>query len=95
MVTKRPCPPPIACDCCDKPLQAVYGSFHRAEWEFSFASLPYVICADCAMQYRRRHTPAHVLAWIQRRAARAGVEFGRCVGHLLAAAGNGTARNGR
>ncbi|HEL3805102.1 TPA: hypothetical protein UMT99_001193 [Stenotrophomonas maltophilia] len=77
---------PIACDCCGKALLPVFGTFHRVEREFGWASLPYVLCGDCALQHRGRPTDARVLEWIQRRADRAGADWGRSVGQLLQSA---------
>ncbi|QNA95025.1 hypothetical protein G4G30_04705 [Stenotrophomonas maltophilia] len=76
--------PPVACDCCGTPLQPVFGSYHRAEREYGWASLPYVLCSGCALEYRGSHNEARVQGWIKARAARAGADWAHCVGQLLA-----------
>jgi len=82
-MSRRPVVEPIACDCCGKPLLPVFGTFHRVEREFGWASLPYVLCGDCALQYRGNPSEARVREWIMTRAARAGAEWSRSVGQLL------------
>ena len=85
-MSRRPAVEPIACDCCGKPLLPVFGTFHRVEREFGWASLPYVLCGDCALQHRGNPAEARVHEWIQRRADRAGADWGRSVGQLLQSA---------
>ncbi len=85
-MSRRPVVEPIACDCCGKPLLPVFGTYSRVERDFGFASLPYVLCGECALQHRGRPTDARVQEWVQTRAARTGADWGRCVGQLLAGA---------
>ncbi|HGM5514651.1 TPA: hypothetical protein ACKPYU_000927 [Stenotrophomonas maltophilia] len=85
-MSRRPAVEPIACDCCGKSLLPVFGTFHRVEREFGWASLPYVLCGDCALQHRGNPSEARVREWIMTRAARAGVEWSRSVGQLLTGA---------
>lgn len=85
-MSRRPVVEPIACDCCGKPLLPVFGTFHRVEREFGWASLPYVLCGDCALQHRGNPSEARVREWIMTRAARAGAEWSHSVGQLLAGA---------
>ncbi|HCL45519.1 MAG TPA: hypothetical protein DIC54_15250 [Pseudomonas sp.] len=61
----------------------MFGTFHRVEREFGWASLPYVLCGDCALQHRGNPSEARVRGWIMTRAARAGAEWSRSVGQLL------------
>ncbi|PZS86747.1 hypothetical protein A7X74_03320 [Stenotrophomonas maltophilia] len=62
----------------------MFGTFHRVEREFGWASLPYVLCGDCALQHRGNPSEARVREWIMTRAARTGAEWSRSVGQLLA-----------
>lgn len=79
-------PDPIACDCCGKPLQPVYGSFHRVEREFGWCSLPYVLCGSCALQHRRGATEAKVREWVLTRASRAGQTWSAAVAQIMESA---------
>jgi len=76
-------PDPVACDCCHKPLKQVYGTFHRAEREYGWASLPFVICGECSLAHRGGFSEQDVAQWVLTRAARAGSEWQRAVNRLV------------
>ncbi len=76
-------PEPIACDCCGKALQPVYGTFHRSEREYGWASLPFVICGECSLAHRGGFSEQQVTTWVLARAARAGDEWQRAVHRIV------------
>lgn len=78
---------PVACDCCAKPLLPVFGSYNRVERDFGLASLPYVLCGECALQHRGNPTEARVREWVMARAARAGADWLRAVTAVITAYG--------
>jgi len=85
---------PVACDCCGKSLLPVFGTFNRVEWEYGWASLPYVLCGDCALQHRANPGEARVREWVLIRAARAGEDWFRAVRRLVTGQGQ-SERDGR
>lgn len=74
---------PEACDCCGKALLPVFGTYNRVECEFGWASLPYVLCGDCALQHRGNPGETRVRQWVLCRAARAGSAWRAAVSQLL------------
>jgi hypothetical protein len=57
----------------------VFGTYSRVERDFGLASLPYVLCGDCALQHRGNPTEARIREWVMARAARAGADWLRAV----------------
>jgi len=83
MIGRGPRLDPEGCDCCGKNLLPVFGTFNRVECEYGWASLPYVLCGDCALRHRGNPGEARVRQWVLVRAARAGTAWRAAVAQLM------------